>query len=81
MTNNNICTDKFIKSMWNIVLPGKPLPPQNQVVVGFWDSNGMRIACMCYYDYQTGQWFDADPNSDGEETCAPDYWIISPEDE
>ena len=53
--------------MWNIVLPGKPLPPQNQVVVGFWDSNG--------------QWFDADPNSDGEETCAPDYWIISPEDE
>lgn len=52
-------------------------PDENQVVVGFWD-NTEKVACLCYYDHHTKQWFDADPNSDGQETCAPDYWIGIP---
>ena len=53
-------------------------PEQEQVVVGLWEQGDI-IACLCYYDHETKQWFDADPNSDGGETCAPDYWIELPD--
>ena len=51
---------------------------QEKVVVGLWEQGDI-IACLCYYDHETEQWFDADPNSDGGETCAPDYWIELPD--
>lgn len=52
-------------------------PKQDQVVVGIWEQGDV-IAALCYYDHETRQWFDADPNSEGTETCAPDYWIEMP---
>ena len=46
--------------------------------MGVWEQGDI-IAALCYYDHETRQWFDADPNSEGTETCAPDYWIEMPE--